>query len=465
MKHAVKHIHFVGIGGSGMRGIAEVLLTLGYTVSGSDAASNATTRRLAAARRQGDAGARRRHIAGADAVVVSTAVRPDNPEVMAARAQRVPIVPRAVMLAELMRLKQGIAIAGTHGKTTTTSLVASVLAAGQARSDLRDRRAAELGRRERAARQRRLHRGRSRRVGRDLPQPAAGDRGRHQHRQRSHGNLRPRLRAAEAGVHRVPRASAVLRGGGAVHRRSECARDPAIRLQADRSYGFAADAQVRAIDVRADGLSMRFTRHASRRPRRCAQAESAGRAQRPQRARGDRGGERTGRRRCGDRRGAGEFHRRRPALRAPRRACRSAGGAFTLDRRLRPSSGRDGGDAGGGARRVPGTAARAGVPAAPLHAHARLLRGFRQGADRRRRAAAGRGVSRRRGADRRRGRPRAGARDPRGRQGRAGVRRDDRRDAGGDPRARPATATWSSRWAPDRSAAVPAKLGSTGGAE
>jgi UDP-N-acetylmuramate--alanine ligase len=130
MKHAVKHIHFVGIGGSGMSGIAEVLLTLGYRVSGSDTATNAATRRLAqlgASVAQGHGAA---HIDGADAVVVSTAVSPSNPEVIAARAQRIPVVPRAVMLAELMRLKQGIAIAGTHGKTTTTSLVASVLAAG-----------------------------------------------------------------------------------------------------------------------------------------------------------------------------------------------------------------------------------------------------------------------------------------------------------------------------------------------
>ena len=130
MKHAVKHIHFVGIGGSGMSGIAEVLLNLGYSVSGSDAATNAATRRLAQLGARVVQGHDRANIAGADAVVVSTAVRGDNPEVMAARAAHVPLVPRAVMLAELMRLKQGIAIAGTHGKTTTTSLVASVLAAG-----------------------------------------------------------------------------------------------------------------------------------------------------------------------------------------------------------------------------------------------------------------------------------------------------------------------------------------------
>jgi UDP-N-acetylmuramate--alanine ligase len=130
MKHAVKHIHFVGIGGSGMSGIAEVLLTLGYRVSGSDTATSATTRRLAQLGAQIAQGHAADNIAGADAVVVSTAVSASNPEVMAARTRRIPVVPRAVMLAELMRLKQGIAIAGTHGKTTTTSLVASVLAAG-----------------------------------------------------------------------------------------------------------------------------------------------------------------------------------------------------------------------------------------------------------------------------------------------------------------------------------------------
>jgi len=130
MKHKVRHIHFVGIGGSGMSGIAEVLANLGYQVSGSDLAENAATRRLK------DLGAKialshaAHNINGADAVVVSSAVRADNPEVLAARAQRVPVVPRALMLAELMRLKQGVAIAGTHGKTTTTSLVASVLAEG-----------------------------------------------------------------------------------------------------------------------------------------------------------------------------------------------------------------------------------------------------------------------------------------------------------------------------------------------
>ncbi|CAG4917517.1 UDP-N-acetylmuramate--L-alanine ligase [Paraburkholderia gardini] len=130
MKHIVKHIHFVGIGGAGMSGIAEVLVNLGYQVSGSDLARNAVTDRLATLGARVAIGHDEANIEGANAVVVSTAVRSDNPEVLAARHRRIPIVPRAVMLAELMRLKQGIAIAGTHGKTTTTSLVASVLAAG-----------------------------------------------------------------------------------------------------------------------------------------------------------------------------------------------------------------------------------------------------------------------------------------------------------------------------------------------
>jgi len=128
MKHAVKHIHFVGIGGAGMSGIAEILHNLGYTVSGSDQSDGSVTQRLASLGIRISIGHDAANIAGAGAVVTSTAVKGDNPEVIAARAKHVPVVPRAVMLAELMRLKQGIAIAGTHGKTTTTSLVTSVLA-------------------------------------------------------------------------------------------------------------------------------------------------------------------------------------------------------------------------------------------------------------------------------------------------------------------------------------------------
>jgi UDP-N-acetylmuramate--alanine ligase len=128
MKHAVRHIHFVGIGGVGMSGIAEVLFNLGYVISGSDLAESATLRRLADLGITTYVGHAAANVAGADAVVTSTAVQSDNPEVFTAREKRIPVVPRALMLAELMRLKTGIAIAGTHGKTTTTSLVASVLA-------------------------------------------------------------------------------------------------------------------------------------------------------------------------------------------------------------------------------------------------------------------------------------------------------------------------------------------------
>jgi len=130
MRHKVKRIHFVGIGGSGMSGIAEVLVNLGYRVTGSDIAANGATERLAKLGARIAIGHAAEHVVDADAVVVSTAVKPDNPEVVAARARRIPVVPRALMLAELMRLKQGVAVAGTHGKTTTTSLAASVLAEG-----------------------------------------------------------------------------------------------------------------------------------------------------------------------------------------------------------------------------------------------------------------------------------------------------------------------------------------------
>ena len=130
MKHAVKRIHFIGLGGSGMSGIAEVLHNLGYQISGSDLADSATLRRLSGLGIRTFVGHAAANLASVDAVVTSTAVKSDNPEVRAARAKHIPVVPRALMLAELMRLKQGIAIAGTHGKTTTTSLVASVLAEG-----------------------------------------------------------------------------------------------------------------------------------------------------------------------------------------------------------------------------------------------------------------------------------------------------------------------------------------------
>ena len=128
MQHRVKRVHFVGIGGAGMSGIAEVMLTQGYQVSGSDLGSNAATKRLESLGARVVQGHAAENTLNADVVVVSTAVKADNPEVIAARERHIPVVPRAMMLAELMRLKQGIAVAGTHGKTTTTSLIASILA-------------------------------------------------------------------------------------------------------------------------------------------------------------------------------------------------------------------------------------------------------------------------------------------------------------------------------------------------
>jgi len=130
VKHKVRRVHFVGIGGAGMSGIAEVLATQGYQVSGSDLGASAVTARLARLGVTVATGHAAANVAGADVVVVSTAIAPDNAEVLAARQSGIPVVPRALMLAELMRLKQGIAVAGTHGKTTTTSLIASVLAEG-----------------------------------------------------------------------------------------------------------------------------------------------------------------------------------------------------------------------------------------------------------------------------------------------------------------------------------------------
>ena len=128
MNHKVKNIHFIGIGGSGMSGIAEVLVNLDFHVSGSDLASNATTKRLASFGATVYQGHAKEHLNDADVVVVSSAVNEQNPEIIAAREKNIPVIPRALMLAELMRFKQGIAVAGTHGKTTTTSLIASILA-------------------------------------------------------------------------------------------------------------------------------------------------------------------------------------------------------------------------------------------------------------------------------------------------------------------------------------------------
>ena len=259
MKHAVRHIHFVGIGGSGMSGIAEVLLNLGYAVSGSDAANSGTTQRLAKLGARVTLGHTAKNIEGADAVVVSTAVGADNPEVRAARAARVPVVPRAVMLAELMRLKQGIAIAGTHGKTTTTSLVASVLAAGGL-----DPTFVIGGRLNAAGANARLGSGEFIVVEADesdasflnlMPVIAVVTNIDNDHME-TYGHDFARLKAAFVEfLSRLPfYGTAVL-----------CIDDPHVReilpfvSKPIVTYGLTAEAQYRAVEIVADGTSMRFT--------------------------------------------------------------------------------------------------------------------------------------------------------------------------------------------------------------
>ncbi|WP_431511508.1 UDP-N-acetylmuramate--L-alanine ligase [Variovorax sp. DAIF25] len=259
MKHAIRHIHFVGIGGSGMSGIAEVLLNLGYRITGSDLSDSATLRRLAGLGIGTFVGHAASNVEGADAVVTSTAVQADNPEVLTAREKRIPVVPRAVMLAELMRLKQGIAIAGTHGKTTTTSLVASVLAAAGL-----DPTFVIGGRLNSAGANAQLGSGDYIVVEADesdasflnlLPVMAVVTNIDADHME-TYGHDFGKLKKAFVDfLHRMPfYGTAIL-----------CTDDPAVReIVADvtcpvTSYGFGEDAQVRAVDVRAVGGQMHFT--------------------------------------------------------------------------------------------------------------------------------------------------------------------------------------------------------------
>jgi UDP-N-acetylmuramate--alanine ligase len=259
MKHAIRKIHFVGIGGAGMSGIAEVLHNLGYAISGSDLSESATVRRLRELGLRVSIGHDAAQVQDADAVVVSTAVRADNPEVLAARARHIPVVPRAVMLAELMRLKRGIAIAGTHGKTTTTSLVASVLAEGGL-----DPTFVIGGRLNSAGVNAKLGQGEYIVVEADesdasflnlLPVMAVVTNIDADHMD-TYGHDPARLRHAFVDfIARLPfYGAAVL-----------CVDDAAVRgimpfvSKPITSYGFAEDAQVRAIDVRAEGAQMHFT--------------------------------------------------------------------------------------------------------------------------------------------------------------------------------------------------------------
>jgi UDP-N-acetylmuramate--alanine ligase len=259
MKHAIKNIHFIGLGGSGMSGIAEVLHNLGYVISGSDLSDSSTLQRLAGMGIKTFVGHAAGNLASVDAVVTSTAVQADNPEVLAAREKRIPVVPRAMMLAELMRFKQGIAIAGTHGKTTTTSLVASILAEGGL-----DPTYVIGGRLNSAGTNAKLGSGDYIVVEADesdasflnlLPVMAVVTNIDADHMEtygHDFGNLK---KAFVEFLHRMPfYGTAIL-----------CTDDPAVRSIVPlvtcpiTSYGFNADAQVRGINVRPVGEQMHFT--------------------------------------------------------------------------------------------------------------------------------------------------------------------------------------------------------------
>lgn len=259
MKHAIRHIHFVGIGGAGMSGIAEVLLNQGYRISGSDLGESTVTCRLVALGAQVFVGHDAAHIDGADAIVTSTAVKEDNPEVVAAHAKLVPVVPRAVMLAELMRMKKGVAIAGTHGKTTTTSLVASVLAAAHM-----DPTFVIGGRLNSAGANAQLGSGEYIVVEADesdasflnlLPVLSVVTNIDADHMD-TYGHDFGKLKAAFVEfLHKMPFYGAAV----------VCVDDPAIReilpqiARPITSYGFSEDAQVRALHVRAVDTQMHFT--------------------------------------------------------------------------------------------------------------------------------------------------------------------------------------------------------------
>jgi UDP-N-acetylmuramate--alanine ligase len=259
MKHAVKNIHFIGLGGSGMSGIAEVLHNLGYVISGSDLSDSATLQRLGALGIKTFVGHDAANLLDVDAVVTSTAVQADNPEVLAARARRIPVVPRALMLAELMRFKQGIAIAGTHGKTTTTSLVACMLAEGGL-----DPTFVIGGRLNSAGANAKLGSGDYIVVEADesdasflnlLPVMAVVTNIDADHMETYGHNFGTLKKAFIDFLHRMPfYGTAIL-----------CTDDPVIRDIVPEvscpitSYGLNEDAQVRAVNVRAVGAQMHFT--------------------------------------------------------------------------------------------------------------------------------------------------------------------------------------------------------------
>lgn len=429
MKHKVQNIHFVGIGGSGMSGIAEVLLTLGYTVSGSDLGSNAVTQRLADMGAQVFQGHAAENIGKADAVVTSTAVQQDNPEVVAARSRKIPIVPRAVMLGELMRLKRGIAIAGTHGKTTTTSLVASVLAQGGLDPTF------VIGGRLTSA-------GANAKLGTGDYLVAEADES-----DASFLNLTPMIEVItnidadhmetyEHDFEKLKQAFVNFTHRLPFYGRAMlCIDDPHVRAIIPQvtkpvtTYGFAEDAEVRAVNARAVGVEMHFTVIQEGYPDLDVVLNQPG-LHNVQNA-------------CSAIAIAREIGIEDSATQAGLAGFAGVGRRFTKY-----------GDVaipGGGtftlvddfghhplemevtmaaARRLSGPPPAAGFPAAPLQPYAGPVRGLRQGTGRAGRAGAGRSLRRRRSAGGGRRRPRAGARIARTRQDGTDFRGGDRRYAG-----------------------------------
>ncbi len=444
MKHKIKSIHFVGIGGSGMSGIAEVLLNLGYAVTGSDVASNAATQRLANAGAVVHRGHDRAHVAKADAIVVSSAVQADNPEVIEARRRRIPVVPRAVMLSELMRLKRGIAIAGAHGKTTTTSLVASVLAEGGL-----DPTFVIGGRLNSAGANAKLGTGDYIVVEADesdasflnlTPVMAVITNIDADHME-TYGHDFARLKQAFIEfTQRLP-----FYGTAVV-----CVDDANVReimpliSKPLTTYGFSPDAQVRAHDVRADDGRMRFT-----------VTRQNGVTLPPLDVVLNLPGEHNVLNALAAIAVATELNVDDRAIRDALATFTGVGRRFQQlgDVAIAQADGRAGSftliddyghhpvemtatlAASRGA--FPGPSRRARVPAASLHAHARPVRGLRARAVVRGRGRARRGLSGRRAADRRGRRPLARARGARRGPRRAAVRRGHRRDAGRDPVGRP----------------------------